>query len=144
MELECVSFSDTPNSGRSSKIKWDFTSSSRARTLIRIFFINKLNSSVEIPNFRVLRPSHPETAPRRESPSSYQIRPESNREFPRSLPPLPAPRLQRPAALRENPRKPVGLRLLQHSPRLRPRYPVRRPPQIVRSKRSRPVESFPP
>jgi hypothetical protein len=48
MELEWVSFSDTPNSGRSSKIKWDFTSSSRASTLIRIFFINELNVSVEI------------------------------------------------------------------------------------------------
>ena len=62
IELECVNFSDTPKSGRSSKIKWDFTSSSRARTLIRIFFINELNISVEIPNLRVLRPSHPEIA----------------------------------------------------------------------------------
>src|SRR5712692_7407206 len=120
MELEWVSFSDTPNSGRSSKIKWDFTSSSRARTLIRIFFINKLNVSVEIPNFRVLRSSHPETAPRRESPSSYQIQPESNREFPRSLPPFPAPRPQRPAALRQNLQKPAGLRSLQRPLRFRP------------------------
>src|SRR5205807_7757394 len=101
MELEWVSFSETPNSGRSSKIKWDFTSSSRASTLIRIFFINKLNVSVEIPNFRVLRPYHPETAPKHESPSSYQIgpqpnrvqpqqnrvQPQANREFPRFLPP---------------------------------------------------------
>src|SRR5258708_2208489 len=97
MELECVSFSDTPNSGSSSKIKWDFTSSSRASTLIRIFFINKLNVSVEIPNFRVLRPYHPETAQKHESPSSYQIQsqqhrvqPQPNREFPRFLPPFPA------------------------------------------------------
>src|SRR5438034_5033393 len=108
MELEWVSFSDTPNSGRSSKIKWDFTSSSRASTLIRIFFINELNVSVEIPSFRVLRPSHPETAPRCGSPSSYQIQQEPNREFPRSLPPFPAPRLQH--RLRSLPR-PVGLPL---------------------------------
>jgi hypothetical protein len=64
IELECVSFSDTPISGKSSRIRWDFTSSSRASTLIRIFFIYELNVSVEIPNFRVLRRSHPEYAPR--------------------------------------------------------------------------------
>jgi len=64
-ELECVNFSDTPISGRRSKITWDFTSSSRASTLIRIFFINELNVSVEIPNLRELRPSRQDRAPRK-------------------------------------------------------------------------------
>src|SRR5258706_12666694 len=82
MELECVTFSDTPRSGRSSTIRWDFTSSSRARTLIRIFFINELNVSVEIPNFRVLRPSHRDYAPQDRYLPSYQIPLPRNRQFP--------------------------------------------------------------
>src|SRR5258705_5451642 len=94
MELEWVSFSETPNSGRSSKIKWDCTSSSSASTLIRIFFINKLNVSVEIPSFRVLRPSHRDYAPRNLYLPSYQIHHAINLANPHCLPPLFA--LQRP------------------------------------------------
>ncbi len=41
MELECVFFSATPSSGSRSRISWALTSSSRASSLIRIFFIEK-------------------------------------------------------------------------------------------------------
>src|SRR5260370_38749518 len=83
MELERVNFSDTPSSGRRSRIRWDFISSSRASTLMRIFFIYELNVSVGIPNFQVLRPCHPEFPPRSCYLLSYQIRPPRNRENPR-------------------------------------------------------------
>ena len=44
IELECVFFSLTPNSGNKSMITPGFTSSSRASSLIRIFFIEETAS----------------------------------------------------------------------------------------------------
>ena len=49
IELECVNFSVTPNSGSISRMVCDFTSSSRARTLIRILLIKNQSVYCKLP-----------------------------------------------------------------------------------------------